>query len=182
MSIEKIIEPDELEFEKPSSNCKDYSKIGTALKGGGYVYYYFTADEEKQLQGAGISELQRKLAYVLRYKAEDFYFRMYGNKDTRKELTCGIYGPQTTVAVMTFQKNFMDDTFNKAKYSYAKGFGTFGPNTKKKLDELYEEVKNSDEAKNNVSKPKGNIFTSQEFNSWNLELLKSTYKDKEGYY
>lgn len=184
MSI-TLVEPTDLDFEKPSSNCKDYSEIGKKLKDGGIVYYYFTANKDSQLQGSGISELQRKLAYVLKFKSPQAYIKLYGDENIRKELTCGIYGPQTTLAVMIFQRDFMDSAFRKHKYSYKSGFGSFGPNTKKRLDELYEEVKSSDEYKKFIDSKesiKDRLEKNSELTAYQLNLYKTFYKDTEGYY
>lgn len=120
----------------------DYPAIKNSNGGSDSVIYRFNASSEKPIQGQGVLEMQQKLANVFKYFNFDSIYKPYymENEKYRIALTSGIFGPKTAEMIMEFQKRYMKSEFN-GKWDPTKGFGSFGEQTKKKLEEKFYEVR-----------------------------------------
>ncbi len=153
--IEKYLIPDNLPWNTSvANNTFGYSEIKVATAGQSPFVYRFIPDPEEQVKGAGVVELQKKLAFVFRYANYDVYKKYYlDDLKYRTALTSGIFGPKTMKMVMIFQKKYMKDHFDKHGWSMdaPSNFGMFGGYTKEKLENVFNGLKNQDVEK---TKPK----------------------------
>lgn len=138
----RYIDPDKLPWQNPDDKIFGYEEIREENPPESKMVYYFTGDKNDLIEGDGVLELQKKLSYVFRYSGrtyhlyKDFYME---KSDYREALTSGVYGPKTMELIMIFQSLFMEDHF-KNNWLIEKGFGSFGPNTKKVLEEKFKEA------------------------------------------
>jgi hypothetical protein len=134
---------DELPWNKQvKDSILDYPAIKNADGGNDPIIYRFNASDKAPVQGQGVLEMQQKLANVFKYFNFDSIYKPYyiENDEYRKALTSGIYGPKTMEMIMEFQKRYMKKEFN-GKWNPAAGFGSFGENTKDRLEEKFMDVR-----------------------------------------
>lgn len=127
--------------ESPDSSYQ-YGNLKNKTLNNEASIYRFTGDKENLMTGKGIFEMQLKLAWIFKTFWHDTIYRPYymENEKTRTALTSGVFGPKTMELVMTFQKQYMTREFN-GQWDPNKGFGSFGENTKDKLEKLYYKVR-----------------------------------------
>ena len=149
--VEKYLIPDNLPWNTSvANNIFGYSEIKKTTEGQTPFVYRFIPVIDEQLKGAGIIELQKKLAFIFRYANYDVYKKYYlDDLKYRTALTSGIFGPKTMKMVMVFQKKYMKDHFDKHGWSMdaPANFGMFGSYTKERLEDIFKSLKQQDIAK-----------------------------------
>lgn len=157
---EQFLEVKDLPWNKtPPENTYDYKNIKNQAQGKNEaMIYYFTGDKNNLMSGEGIYELQIQLAYIFHEYWFNTYYKPYymENEEYRKALTSGVYGPKTTEMVMNFQKIYMTAEFN-GNWNPKNGFGSFGENTKSKLQEIMLEVRRNYTEKRNKARAEANV-------------------------
>lgn len=139
--------------QNPPENTFNYKTVKNKKEGKNEaMIYHFTGDANNLMSGEGVQEVQLGLAYVFKEFWFDSFYKPYymENEEYRKDLTSGVYGPKTTEMIMNFQKVYMSREF-EGKWNPENGFGSFGENTKNKLQSLMLEVRrNYTERKNKL--------------------------------
>lgn len=123
------------------SNIFDYPDIKNKDNSNSAMIYHFTADKNNLHKGMGVLEMQMKIAHIFRHNNFDLYKKYFmENDEYREALTKGIYGPKTTELIMQFQKHYMKNHF-KGNWDPKKGFGSFGENTRKTLENRFQRLR-----------------------------------------